>query len=499
VQPGDVRGGLEAQLPRPKESGEGLEGPLDVVEIGRQGRKMPVLPVTGPRHQKGDFVHFTGQLCLAPCDEDLPQFEELEIRRAGVDVASHRLKQAVEKRRPHDGLVFRQRIGDPDEAAPLVALGEPEGVGRARRDKAVIERLREPQAVQGISDGGLELPLAVVEISGHGNGRHRHGDLVEAVDPGDLLDEVDLPPQIDAEGGRGDGQDALAFLFDGHLEALEDGRRLGGLHGRAEDRLHAIQSDLDGPRDGDLAGVRVDETAADAAARQVGDELRGPVEGPHDALGVDSPLEPECGIGPHAEKPRAAADRRRVEVRALEQHRLRVVLDLGVLAAHDPGNGHGLAAVADHQRLGVQGPGLAVEGDEGLALPRAADDDPPFLEESEIEGVQGLPELHHDEVRHVNDVVDGPEPHGLEALPHPLRGGLDLHSLDHAGRVPGAEVGVENLNGGDRPDILPGLLEGDLRVAELPAAQDGRLSRDPDDAEAVGPVRRDPDVEHRVP
>src|SRR5512136_2386107 len=128
----------------------------------------------------------------------------------------------------------------------------------------------------------------------------------------------------------------------------------------------------------------------DGSAREIGDELSGPVEGPHDPLGVDPAFEPESGIGSHAEKSRPAAYRGWIKVGALEKHRLRVLFYLGVLATHDSGNGHGLAAVADHEGLGIQVPCLAVQGDERLSLPGSADDDSPFLEEAEVKGMERL-------------------------------------------------------------------------------------------------------------
>ncbi len=81
-----------------------------------------------------------------------------------------------------------------------------------------------------------------------------------------------------------------------------------------------------------------------------------------------------------------------------------MVGDLGVGAAHDAGQADRTAVVGDDEVLGVQLPLDAVEGDDLLALLRAAHADG-ALDLVAVVGVQRLAELHH----HVVGDVDGEE------------------------------------------------------------------------------------------
>ena len=75
--------------------------------------------------------------------------------------------------------------------------------------------------------------------------------------------------------------------------------------------------------------------------------------------------------------PRAAAVRRMLVPLKLAPRRGRrpCSLDLGVLAAHDARHADGLVLVADAEHTGVQLALGAVQGADGLALARGADDD----------------------------------------------------------------------------------------------------------------------------
>ena len=86
-----------------------------------------------------------------------------------------------------------------------------------------------------------------------------------------------------------------------------------------------------------------------------------------------------------------------------------VSLDLGLLAAHDPGERDRALGVGDHEVGGLELPVDAVEGAERLARSRAPDDDPcPRASVAKSNACSGLPEREHHVVRHVDDVRDRP-------------------------------------------------------------------------------------------
>ena len=70
-----------------------------------------------------------------------------------------------------------------------------------------------------------------------------------------------------------------------------------------------------------------------------------------------------------------AVDAVRLEVRRLEQDGRGRLADLGLLAAHDPGERDGALGVGDHEVVGGERARDAVERRQLLARPGAPDDD----------------------------------------------------------------------------------------------------------------------------
>ena len=115
-----------------------------------------------------------------------------------------------------------------------------------------------------------------------------------------------------------------------------------------------------------------------------------------------------------------------------------------------------------------------------------------------VEGVERLAQLPEDVVRHVHEVVDGAQAHRAQPLGEPRGRGLDRETGDDARGVARAEVGVENLDRRERCGVGLPFLDRDLREAEGRARERRDFARDADDAERVGAVRRDLDLEDRV-
>ena len=116
-----------------------------------------------------------------------------------------------------------------------------------------------------------------------------------------------------------------------------------------------------------------------------------------------------------------------------------------------------------------------------------------------VVGVHRLAELDHDEVRHVDDVVDGTDAGALEALLHPLRRRANLDVLDDARAEAVAEVARLDANG-DHVRRLGRivLVANDGRPLRLVARQHRDFAHEADDAEAVAAVRRELELEHDV-
>ena len=134
--------------------------------------------------------------------------------------------------------------------------------------------------------------------------------------------------------------------------------------------------------------------------------------------------------------------------------------DLGDLAAHDPGDPGGPVAVADQDRLGVEGALDAVEGGHPLAVARRADDQLAAGHLVEVEGVQRLAGQQHHVVGDVDDVVD--RPHGRRAIRRAFSHSGDgpiVTSVNTRAREPRAELrdldGDRGVVGRPRPRPSP--------------------------------------------
>ena len=178
----------------------------------------------------------------------------------------------------------------------------------------------------------------------------------------------------------------------------------------------------------------------------------------------------------------------RLEVRRLEQHRRGRLADLGLLAAHDPGERDRALAVGDHQ-IGRRQVALdAVERPQALALACAADDDPPAVQRRVVERVQRVPEPEHHVVGDVDDVRDRPHAGREQPRLQPDRRRCDRDVLEQSRDVARAAGEVVDLH------LDRGLRQRDRLAARLrrerQVVQRRHFARDPVDREQVGPVAR---------
>ncbi len=199
-----------------------------------------------------------------------------------------------------------------------------------------------------------------------------------------------------------------------------------------------------------------------------------------------------------------AARVRAVERGGFQQHGGGAVGDLGVEAAHDAGQRHRAIGRGDDGHVGRELARLAVERRELLALGRRTHDDVRHAVRArqlvEVERVQRLPQQEQDVVRHVHDVVDGAGARGRHALGQPVGARPHPHVADDARRVAAAAGRVGNLDahlvGRRRRRCV--LHEFALRVRHVGAIHRTHFARHARHAQAVGTVRRDFQVEHRV-
>src|SRR5207253_7596340 len=146
--------------------------------------------------------------------------------------------------------------------------------------------------------------------------REHRTHLVVTLDPGDLLDEVLLPGDVDAEAGHL-GLELLSAAGDLHGRLLKRVADVAGRDVPAQDEARARRPDAHPPARRRAASF--DRAGEDGTARPLDDQARGSVGRPRRRLRVRAALETLRSLRGETDAPRGPQDRVRLEVRALEQ------------------------------------------------------------------------------------------------------------------------------------------------------------------------------------
>jgi hypothetical protein len=213
---------------------------------------------------------------------------------------------------------------------------------------------------------------------------------------------------------------------------------------------------------------------------------------------IGAALEPIRRFGREPQPLARSPDGDRLEPGALECNEIGRSRHLAVGAAHDPADGLRPVGVGDDQYVGRERPVLFVERRDPLSGTRRPDADLAPAEPLEVERVHRVPELDQDVVGDVHDVVDRADAGGSQPLLHPRGRGTDTH-LGSRRAVAGASRRVFDRDlQVARARGIGGLEGGDRRHPERGVVQRGHLAGDAHHAQAVGTVRRDLQIDHRV-
>ena len=172
--------------------------------------------------------------------------------------------------------------------------------------------------------------------------------------------------------------------------------------------------------------------------------------------------------------------------------------------AHDAGDRLRAVAVGDDEHVRVERPLDAVERRDRFARSCPADANLGAGERREVERVHRLAELDEHVVRDVDDRADRTDTGRLQARRHPRRGRPDGH-VGHGGGVPRAELVVFDRDASDASDAPVGSAARAIvafgaagRLRERQVVRRRHLARQPDHAQAVGPVGGDLEVDDGV-
>ena len=416
------------------------------------------------------------------------EFEHLDVLDAPARVSRQHVEEPGQQRGSQRRLIGDQGVLEHDRRdAPLRR--------RLRGFERQRQHLGQPRPGQRLPDARVLQQHRNERPRGRVAARHGQRDPVVSMDPGDFLDEILLAHEVGPERGRPDPQ--WGAVGDGASQRPQDPhhRVLGDVDAQDRGRPGGAQADRRPP---EAPGVDVDHPAQHARGAPLLEEGGRPILGQGGTRRIRAAFESRRRLRPDPQVPGRPADRAGVPVGGLEEHGGRGRTDLRVCAADDAGHADRMLGVGDHQHLAVQRAGDAVEGHQRLPRRRAAHDEPVAGDAVVIKGVHRLPEFEHDIVRDVDDVVDRPDARGFQP-PLDVGGGRpDAHALDHPGRETGTAFRIRDLD--RRARRGGGGTRGGLRDGgpEPPIQQQRDLTRDAEDAHAVGTVGGQLDIENRV-
>ena len=403
-----------------------------------------VLAPSAGKHT-ADVAGLVGKRALRMAKEHATLLVEGDILDAVVEVVGDGAEKARENRATHLGVVGEQRVHDANGHA-TASLGDLCALEITVFREAVGEGLREAAGAQRATDELRALLIdreATVVVLGAGE---RRLDAVHAPQANDLLDEIGLAGEVRTRGGRHD-LEVIAVLLrnDGAAKALEQVGNLlvgdgGSAHGADAIAAKGDAGGLDGN------GIDINAATTDGGATAALEEGGCDVRDLLAVSGVDLALVANGGLTHEVKIAARAGDVALVKAGALEKDVNGGVVNLGVEATHDTGEGDGaLAVVGDDGHVARELALLAVERGELLAIASDANNDVTTAvalgELSEVEGVQRLAgEVHH-VVGDVHDVVDGTAAGGDDTTREPIRGRADLNATDDTGHVARAELG----------------------------------------------------------
>ena len=497
---GEVLAGLDRVLRNAEHAEELLDDALHVEEVDHLIPLVPADFLAAARDEAGDHQALLRQLrqWQRVRQEDRRDVEELDVVVLAREVAHGVLHDGGQEARADERRLIRQRIEDGDGLAERRVSRHEQLVEEVRAREGERELLRHAEACERVLDLVDKVLLRALLALDHAAKRRRARDLVEAVDARDFLREVLHVGAVIAPRRHGDVIRFSALCFDREAELREDLDHLLARDLRAEAALDLVRRVVD--RHWLLRlRIAVDDALRDRAGAHVLQQLAGAIERARRVRHVDAALEAARGLRVQAAGARRAADARAVERSGFEHDCRRLLRDLGLEAAHDAREAGRMLGIGDDELRALREARAVVERVEVLALFGEAGRQRVARDLIVVVGVHRLAKLDHDEVRHVDDVVDGADAGTLEALLHPLRRRADLDVLDDARAEAVAEVARLDADGdhvGSLGRIV--LVAGDGRPLRLVARQHRDLAHEADDAEAVAAVCRELELEHDV-
>ena len=292
---------------------------------------------------------------------------------------------------------------------------------------------------QGAAHGALAALRYGQHRLGHGGvaGQRHRRHFVQAVDTHNLFHQIGGAIHVAPPAGRGDMQSGV--LRHHKTQILQDGDDLVAGHLDAAQCLHQTRIEFDhlvrrgqGARDHHIGSL---------AAAPFQDQLRRQFQAGQHKLRINTALETIARIGNNGLFAPGAGDADGIEPGGFDKDILGLQRTAGIFAAHDAGNATGETVIGDHDGLGIQHIGLAVQrqhlfmviGHAGMQAARQL---------VGIEHMQRTATVLGDQVGGIHQRRNGFHADGLETVLHPFWRGAILDAADQPPGKDGAGVSI---------------------------------------------------------
>src|ERR1700730_14461151 len=429
--------------------------------------------------------------------------EQAHVTLAVVEVPFERRGHGDDTGRTQDAGFFRQRIRQPRGSR----------LGRAEQRVAFLghvgngENFSVTEADQTLAQArfGFVVGQAGGALACRGQARRK---FVQAVDARDLFDQIDFALDLPAPGGlrafpgcqqRFRRAAVLVHAYRSKPEGAE-GRLdlpIGDVRAHDAENFRAGQADFLRRA---LARVDVHHAREQFADGILEDQLGAAARGQLGHFRIGAAAKARGSFGVQFQNAGGAAGGDGVEPGALDQHVFRGKRNFGFRSAHDAADAYraGTVAVRDPADAGIECAQDAVERSQFLFGLGFAYDEAMVAHGVVIKRMEGVPELEHDIVGHVDDVVDAGDDGGLTTLAQPS--GPRLYH--HAATDPRCETSANFRHLNLHAHGIGGLRQAFLRLRrnqlERQLIYGADLARHAVVPEAIRPVRRDLGVEHRA-
>ena len=465
----------------------------------RLGGERGELAVLAVRRRAG------GESVALPFPEGASQLEDGGAGDAAALVQREHLTETGKQAHPQVGHLVAQRVEHAHRLAVLAETGQPAGDLGPEEDvgEHFVESRPDTDVAHPVIHGGLGGQLADLgAVTGQGARQARVAKPAAHL-LGDVLRDADVTPEV-----RGMDGEPVPRLLHREAEVGQGAGRLVDVDRIAEQTSEPLGGHLDGLQGRQRRGMLVDRVPQHMTTRDGGDQRGGPPQGERCQV-VGQPLVVEGGgVGPDGVAAGGRPNRGRLPVGRLQEHRVGGAADGRRGTADDPGQADRDPTGGDDHVLGVEGAGRPVQALEALAGAgsphRQGDRAAPAIQGGDtldVEGVKGMAELMGHVVGDVHQPADRAEPDGTQPPLEPIRGLPRHHPLDHhrgeavaAHRVLDAHAGALARRGRGEESRR----DGGGGFAEGFAEGGGQLARDPDVAEAIGPVGGHLDVQDDV-